>query len=51
MDDEAYDRLESLGEWHAEQGIPEPSDDEYWDGVDFGTWLAEVSVCPAKQAA
>jgi hypothetical protein len=33
VDPDLYDRLEALGEWHALTGIPEPSDDEYWDGV------------------
>jgi hypothetical protein len=33
MTDDAYDRLESLGEARELNGEPEPWDDEYWDGV------------------
>jgi hypothetical protein len=32
--DERDDRLEALGEWFDEQGIPQPWDDEYWKGVE-----------------
>lgn len=30
LDPEEYDALESLGEWRALNGLPEPSDDSYW---------------------
>lgn len=33
IDPDHYDRLESLGEWRAELGTPEPWDDSYWSGV------------------
>lgn len=33
MIDEAYDRLEALGEARELAGVPEPSDDAYWEGV------------------
>ena len=40
MNEEQYDRLEALGEWRAEQDIPEVWDDEFWDGV------LEAPTCP-----
>ena len=32
-EDERDDRLEALGEWRIENGVPDVWDDEYWDGV------------------
>jgi hypothetical protein len=33
VEPEAWDRLESLGEWRVQCGEPEPSDPGYWFNV------------------